>query len=504
MPTDPATNRPTRARRAAEAVFAAAVLGFLLSFPVRTVLRGRVGETTTLDGENRAATPFPDLRSAPAKEWGRGVEAWYDDAMPGRRWFVKQARAIDLKTLRSPFGVYVPGRGSQWFHTGREWPELEDYLGSFRLSDDELDRWADLFAGRRAWAEAMGCTFVSVLSPTKVQTMPDAPFPWISRHRGNGLFDQLRARLDRLGETGTVLSVRAALRSPADGRPLFLSKAEHHPDPEGLYRIYEAIAAAIPGCGVSPWFGAAPPPEVATGRSPGCWSDGRRLRVSSPGSEPFDSPFLALAKENKPAGNQRSAAVRRGDGAGLRVVLAHTSYLRFTFSSWDDAREPVLFPFDGRVARVDSLLWKFLGEADLDYLTSETVPDAIVQEINEWHLSQFPVGWSASVSAAAAFGRAEAVSADAAPAPDDPVCVRAILADVEAGGLRSMQLSAKGPRATATLFRDGEPVASARVNPGVRRPVFFQSVPFGGGAFRVEVSGGSARLESLDVRRAAK
>lgn len=503
MDSAPATTRPTRARRAAESVFAAAVFGFLLSFPVRTVLSGPADRTVPLAGENRAATPFPDLRAAPPEEWGRGVDAWYGDAMPGRRWFVKQARAIDLKTLRSPFGGFVPGRGKQWFLVGKDWPELEDYLGSFRLSDRALDRWADLFAGRRAWAEAMGCTFVSVLSPTKVQTMPDAPFPWISRHRGECLFDQLRTHLDRLGETGSVLSVRAALRSPADGRPLFLPKAEHHPDPEGLYRVYEAIAAAIPGCGVSPWFGGAPPPEVAAGRAPGCWADGRFLRVSAPGSEPFDSPFLALAKESKPAGNQRSAAVRRGGGPGLHVVLAHTSYLRYTFSSWDAAREPVLFPFDARTARIDSLLWKFLGEADLDYLTSESVPDAIVQEINEWHLSQFPVGWSAAVSAAAAFGRAEAVSADAAPAPDDPVCVRAILADVDAGGLRSMPLSAKGPRATATLLRDGEPVASARVNPGVRRPVFFPPVPFGGGAFRVEVSGGSARLESLDVRQAA-
>ena len=502
MLADSATNRPSRARRAAEAVFVAAVVGFLLSFPVRTVLRGRVGETTTLDGENRAATPFPDLRSTTAKKWGRDIEAWYDDAMPGRRWFVKQARAIDLKTLRSPFGVYVPGRGKQWFRTGREWPELEDYLGTFRLSDEELDRWANLFAGRRAWAEAMGCTFVSVLSPPKVQTMPDAPFPWISRHRGACLFDQLRERLKTRGEADSVLSVRAALRSP-DGRALFLPKAEHHPDPEGLYRLYEAIASAIPGCGVSPWFGDAPPPAVVSGRAPGCWTDGRTLRVSSPGSVPCDSPFLALAKAEKPAGNQRSAAVRRGDGAGLRVVLAHTSYLRFTLSSWENASEPVLFPFDDRTARVDSLLWKFLGEADLDYLTSDAVPDAIVQEINEWHLSQYPVGWCRMIENAAAFGRAEPLPENEKPAPDETVCVRAILAEVEAGGRRSMPLSTKGPRATVTLVRDGEPVASERVNPGVRRPVFFPPVPGGGGDFRIVVSDGSARLVALDVRRVA-
>lgn len=500
----PATNRPSPARRAAEAVFVAVVLGFLFSFPVRTLLRGRVEQTTTLEGENRAATPFPDLRSTPVEEWGDGIEAWYDDAMPGRRWFVKRARAINLKTFRSPFGVYVPGRGKQWFRTGREWPELEDYLGAFRLSDGELDRWADLFVGRRAWAEAMGCTFVSVLSPPKVQTMPDAPFPWISRHRAKCLLDQLREGLATRGEADSILSVRAALTSPEDGRARFLPKAEHHPDPEGLYRLYEAIASAIPGCGVSPWFGEAPPPAVAAGRAPGCWTDGRTLRVSSPGAVPCDSPFLALAKAEKPAGNQRSAAVRRGDGVGLRVVLAHTSYLRFTLSSWENAAEPVLFPFDDRIARVDSLLWKFLGEADLDYLTSDSIPDAIVQEINEWHLSQYPVGWCRMIESAAAFGRAEPLPGNAEPAPDDIVCVRAILVGVEAGGLQSMPLSSKGPRATVTLFRNGESVASERVNPGVRRPVFFPPMPCGGGNFRVVVSGGSARLESLDIRRIAK
>ena len=82
MHPDPATNRPSRARRVAEAVFVAAVVGFLFSFPVRTVLRGRVGQTTTLDGENRVAAQFPDLGSTPAKEWGSAVEAWYDDSMP--------------------------------------------------------------------------------------------------------------------------------------------------------------------------------------------------------------------------------------------------------------------------------------------------------------------------------------------------------------------------------------------------------------------------------------
>lgn len=502
MQTDPATTRPTRARRAAEAVFAAAVVGFLLSFPVRTLLRGRVAETVTLDGENRAAAPFPDLGSTPAKEWGRAVETWYDDAMPGRRWFVKRARSAHLKRLRSPFGVYVPGRGGQWFRTGADWPELEDYLGAFRLSEDELGRWADLFAGRRAWAEAMGCTFVSVLSPPKVQAMPDAPPPWLSRHRGECLFDQLRAHLERLGETGTVLSVRAALRSPADGRPLFFAGAEHHPDPEGLYRVYEAVAAAIPGCGVEPWYGAAPPPDVAAGRAPGCWADGRFLRVSAPGTGPCESPFLALAPRRVPVGHQHSVAVRRGDGGGLYVVFAGTSYTRYDFPSWENADEPVRFPFDARTGRIDSLIWKFLGEADLDYLTSETVPDAIVQEIDEWHLSLFPVGWCAAMENAAAFARAEPVPDGRKPAPDDAVCVRAVLADVEAGGLRAMPLRKDGPRATATLLRGGEPVASMRVNPGVRRPVFFPPVPFGGGDFRVEISGGSARLESLAVRRA--
>ena len=500
MPADPATTRPIRARRAAETVFAALVAGFLLSFPVRTLLRGCVAETVTLDGENRAAAPFPDLCATPPEKWGAGIEAWYGDAMPGRRWFLKQARAIDLKTLRSPFGVYVPGRGNQWFRTGKEWPELEDYLGAFRLSEAQLDRWADLFAGRRAWAEAMGCTFVSVLSPPKVQTMPDAPLPWISLHRGECLFDQLRAHLERLGETDSVLSVRAALRSPADGRALFLPKAEHHPDPEGLYRMYEAVAAAIPGCGVEPWFGTAPPPEVAAGRAPGCWADGRFLRVSAPGTEPCASPFLELAKAEKPAGNQRSAAVRRGDGAGLRVVLAHTSYLRFTLSSWENAGEPVLFPFDARTGRVDSLLWKFLGSADLDYLTSESVPDAIVQEINEWHLSLYPVGFGGAVRNAAAFARAAEIPDGAAPAPDAEVCVRAVLSDVEAGGLRAMPPRKDGPKATAVLLRDGEPVESVPVHPGVRRPVFFSPVPFGGGDFRVVVRDGSARVGPLAVR----
>lgn len=487
-----------RAKRAAEAVFAALVLGFMLSFPVRAAFQGRVEGAVELDGENRVATPFPDLAATPAKEWGKGIEAWYGDAMPSRKWLLKRARSWHLKTLRSPFGLFVPGRGGQWFRTGKEWPELEDYLGAFRLPEEALDRWADLFAGRRAWAEAMGCTFVSVVSPEKVQAMPGAPFPWIARHRGTCLFEQLEARLEELGETANVLSMRDALCGGAGGQPLFLKRDDHHPDAEGLYRMYEAIAAAIPGCGVTPWYGDNPPPDVAAGRAPGCWTDGLHLRVSSPGTETFRPDILVLAQESTSAPNQRAASVRR-DGGELHVVLAHTSYLRHTFSSWTDADEPVRFPFDDGTARVDSLLWKFLGDGDLDRLTNDSVPDAIVQEMNEWHLSQFPAGYSAAKRSAAAFARAQPLP-DGMPVPRDAgVCVRAILSDVEADGVHAVPLEGNGPCAVATLLRDGEPVATVRVNPGFRRPVFFPPVS-GGGDFSVEISNGTATLESLALR----
>jgi hypothetical protein len=487
-----------RGRRAAEAVFAAVVLGYLLSFPVRAAFRWRVAETVTLDGENRAATPFPDLAALSAKEWGKGVEAWYNDAMPSRKWLLKRARSWHLKKLFSPFGVYVPGRGGQWFRTGKEWPELEDYLGAFRLSGEALDRWADLFAGRKAWAEAMGCTFVSVVSPEKVQTMPSATLPWLARHRGKCLFEQLESRLEELGEAANVLSVRDALLGPGDGRPLFLKGADHHPDAEGLYRIYEAIAGAVPGCGVVPWFGGEPPQEVAAGRAPGCWSDGERLRVSSPGAETHRPDILALAPESSPAPNQRSASVRR-DGGGLHIVLAHTSYLRYTLASWNLADLPVRFPFDEKAGRVDSLLWKFLGDGDLDRLTNDSVPDAIVQEINEWHLSQFPAGYSEAKRNAAAFWRAEPVAEGGNVPEGAEVCVRAILADVEAGGFRGVPLNGKCPCATATLLRDGQAVASVGVNPGFRRPVFFPPVS-GGGVFSVEMGDGHGTVESVSVR----
>ena len=490
-----------RALHVAECVFVAVAIGFLLSFPIRVALRGLgVRQTVALDDENRAAKLFPDLGAVPAKGFGRAVEGWYDDAMPSRRWLLRRARAINLKVLRSPFGVYIPGCGNQWFRTGGEWPELEDYLGAFRLNDEQLDRWADLFVGRRAWAEAMGCEFVTVISPPKVQAMPDAPYPWISRNRGTCLFEQVAAHLERRGETNAFVSLRSALRDPVDGRPLFLLKADHHPDPEGLYRMYEAIAAAIPGCGVVPWFSASPPPAVLAGRDSGCWTDGRRLHVSTPGSVQVNSPFLALAPASTPAPNQRSVAVRRGNGSGLYVVLAHTSYMRYTLSSWDDASASVSFPFDGSVGQVDSLLWKHLGEADLDYLTSEAVPDAIVQEINEWHLSGQAVGWCDAIRNAATFARGASAPAGESPAPDAPVSVRAILVDVKAGGFSAMPLRKNAPCAVATLYEGDSPRASMRVRPGIRRPVFFPPVPFGSGAFRVGLSGGSARLASIEVR----
>ena len=498
MSADPATTRPIRARRAAETVFAALVVGFLLSFPVRTLLRGRVAETITLDGENREAAPFPDLRTTSAKDWGRGIEAWYGDAMPMRRSLVKRARAINLKVLGSPFGAFVPGKGGQWFRTGKEWPELEDYLGLNRLSDAQLERWAALFAGRRAWAEAMGCTFVSAISPTKAQMMPDSIPGRLAKRRGTSLFDQVSGRLATLGESGNVLSFRPVLRSSADGKPLFLRKADHHPNPEGLYRMYEAVAAAIPGCGVVPWFGEAPPPDVAAGREPGCWTDATLLLVSAPGTHSAPSPFLDLAPSD--ASRRQTSATVRGDGTGLRVVMAHTSFLRYNFPFWDDPSKPVLFPFDGRTGRVDSLLWKFLGQADLDYITSESVPDAIVQEINEWHLGLYPAGWCEAMENAAAFARAVEIPDGSAPAPGDRVCVRAILADVEAGGLRAMPPRRDGPKAEVELRRDGEPVETLAVNPGVRRPVFFRPVPFESGRFEVVVRDGSADVGPLAVR----
>ena len=41
----------------------------------------------------------------------------------------------------TPFGRDVPGRGGWIFRRGGDWPELDDYLGAFELTPDELDAW---------------------------------------------------------------------------------------------------------------------------------------------------------------------------------------------------------------------------------------------------------------------------------------------------------------------------------------------------------------------------
>ncbi len=455
--------------------------------------------------ENRTLNSWPDLRATPAKRWGSATEAWYNDHFAWRTHIIKFYRYLHFDWLHTTVGKeQVPGKNGWIFRKGGNWAELEDYLGAFELTPEEIGRWRELFEGRKQWAEAHGILYLEVITPVKAQIHPEMVYPMIARHRGQGVRDQVRAALQDSPARDNVLFLSDLIAHLTLSTTVFYA-SDHHVNAYGTYMIFkeirDALAARLGPMEMPPFY-TNPPPGVVEGTQAGCFEKGRagyeRLFVSVPGmNDHATSPAL------KRGGPYPSVSVVLSQpGARRTLVLAHDSFLRYPLSSWRFLDDPIRLPVPDGFDRVLSMLFKRLDTYTLDHLVSVEQPAVVIEQFPEIKLTREVVGYDDTMRRAAAFSRAMPIPAGPSPSTGTPLYVMAILEEVtdESGTWVDMRKGRDVPEITADLCRGPTVLASVTTYPGKRRALFFPLVQATGESLEIRLRGGHGNVHSIEMR----
>ena len=488
------------------------VLMFGIVFSATSQFLGWPEQAKVDHAEKRHLASRPDYARMKAKEWGRATETWYNDHFPFRQSVVPLFRRLNIAVLRSPVGYSVPGRGAWVFGRGREWPELEDYMGVIRMTPEMVDDWRTLFEGRVAWAEAHGAHYLEVVTPMKIHVHPEKVLPLIASHRRESYREDLRNALASSPAVSNVLFLIDALSAEvAAGHEVYYEE-DHHENAYGCYCVYREIADRLrtlwfPDIGEFPFY-ETPPDDVAAGKAPGCWvSADRRLVVSNPGARVAECPVFRI-----PASNERfpqCPVYVAQEGSDRLAFVFHDSFLRYPLSTWYDRADMEKFaiPFTGGFGGIAMYIFARFTPDRLNRIYRTAAPDLIVEQFSEGRLQYGPVGLDDTMRRAAAWGRAAPLAA----ADGSKIAVPPETGNSPETGkllalavLEDLRAKDAGKAVEVRLVDEaGKAVASAALEPGLRRAVFFGEVPRSG-RYGLKLVNGRAAAKRIELRRTGK
>ena len=481
-------------------IFWAAALCALPAAKLSAMLFGRPAFQPFPAFENREPDPFPDFKKTPVREWGRGVEAWYNDRHAYRTELLLEYRHFLFDVLKTPVGREVPGVDGWIFRRGdADWPELDDYLGAFELSPREMQDWLDLFDGRREWCSAHGAFWLLVPTPVKAQVRIDKIPLYIRAHRGQGVAGQIRNAIAEKDVRNNILFIHDRLEKALEnGREVYF-KVDHHLNAFGTYLLYDEINArlrkAFPDrVGEMPFF-EHPSQAVLDNAAYGCYrqpnaapeDEGGRLCVSAPGEHQLlPENLLSPGSRRYPYCN---ILTERPATNGLSVLMSHDSYMRFTLSSWREKPGSVRFPFAPGIGRTDAYIFHRITTPYLEQAFSRAIPDVVIEQFPEVRLNRNPVGLDDTMRAAARFSRAIGYTPGTQAAGS--LLARAVLDKVDANA----------PDACAELRENNAVVAAVPILSGPRRAVYFPAVPLSSSAtYTLSLKNCRAASSNLSLR----
>lgn len=497
--------------RTIDLVFVALWMAFLCASPVfKTVskITGWPDFGKNPVEENRILERKPELADAPVREWGRRIDAWYNDNFAWRSDVIRLYRDFRFKVAKYPIGDLVPGRGGIVYRRNETWPEIDDYLGAIVLDGELRDGWRMLVEGRATWAEAYGSHYLEAISPVKIQVNPEYA-PWTVRNMpGASSRRQLeRAMAGSFAESNIVFFTDWFRAESARGRELFY-KEDHHVNAYGCWLLYRGIVEAMrdrwfPLLEPTPFYDD-PPADVREGRRCGAYAEhgageSERLKVSAPGYERCGAPEIGIPEG---ASNFPMCPIRvRRQGDGLYLAMRHDSFMRFPLTSWkNDGYQELAIPLGEGFRDIAMFIFKRFATGELERLVGVRVPDVIIEQIPECKISLGVFGLDETMRRAAEFGRAaplpEAAEGGGADGPE-AACRALALAVFE----NPRQDGGAAPMSAEIADADGRAVASERVAPGVRRAVFFGEIE-GRPPFSAALRGGMADGVRLELRKA--
>lgn len=452
--------------------------------------------------ENRHPNALPDFSETPLRNWGRSFDDWYNDNHAWRTEMLEACRHIRFAWFDTPIGREVPGVDGWIFRRGdKDWPELDDYLGAFELTDEHIEKWLTLIDGRIEWCAAHGSLYFLVPSPVKAQIRPDKIPYYIRAHRGQSVAAQMREAIAAAPAhiRNHVLFLEDDLAEAlAQGREVYF-RVDHHLNAYGTWLLYnrlnERIRAFHPELGEMPFYDV-PPENVLTNGAFGCYpaqntkpeDEGGRLHVSAPGEAQRPSgELLAPGPLRYPSCN----ILTMRPGEGLSVLMSHDSYMRFTLSSWREEPGSVRFPFAPGINRVEAYIFHRITTGFLETAFDRRIHDIVVEQFPEVRLNRNPIGFEFAMKNAALYARAQDWDGKPLPAGSDGVA-RIIFDNVTAHSTNQVSV----------VLRQGDEEAGRQpLRPGVRRALWFplKNLP-ANPALTVEIENGDASATNLTLR----
>lgn len=432
--------------------------------------------------ENRDLAAWPGMRGILRRGWGEQVQAWYSDQYAWRSYIIDFYRWVHMEVLHAQVGQQVKGRDGWVFRCGGNWAELEDYMGAFELTPEELADWVALFEGRAQWCRDAGVGYLQVLTPTKARSLPRETLPaHVVAHPGPPTGAQVRAALaGSTAETNVffMADVYAERGASVGGAEGLFYREDHHPNAYGTWLLYALIVERLGAMLGDDGLAAPPLRDGEGGDGDYCFERDSRLCVRVAGSAMGATDLLP--RMGLGGRFPQNAMLVTQPGARRTLVVAHDSFLRFPLAMWHFEKKNVALPVGTGFDRIYSLIHRRLDLRRMEMFLDEDPPAFFVEQFPEIKLTAECAGMQDEWRRAAAFARAMPLPSEAKAAAGTPLVASAVLRNV--GGWSPEMRAGRGVEPLAAdLFRtsdppDAPPLATAEVTPGRLRPVYFPAV----------------------------
>ncbi len=139
---------------------------FILGLPVLYCLLGPFLDTENYENRSMTAFPAPDLNKL--DQYPSQFEAFFNDALPFRNYFVRANSAISYYGFHESVNKDVILGNEDWlFYTGDVGASRRMYLGQKKYSKKELKKIADHLTRTEKYLADRGCEFILAVAPNK-------------------------------------------------------------------------------------------------------------------------------------------------------------------------------------------------------------------------------------------------------------------------------------------------------------------------------------------------
>jgi len=192
--------------------------------------------------ENRAMKGMPVLDSIDYNSFPSEFDEYYTDNYTLRNHLLRLNSKIKFNVFSIPPIEGKAFLGSDgWMYLVKD--EMDIYLGYNNATDEELERYYDIFCYRRDYLDSIGSKYYIVFAPIKTSVYPEY-IPLVKRKNNQKtLTDQLVEMLDTVSGI-RVVDLRKSLIEAKGGTRLY-HKTDNHWNEYGSFVGYQAIMNSI-------------------------------------------------------------------------------------------------------------------------------------------------------------------------------------------------------------------------------------------------------------------